>query len=347
MSSEGFTIVRPMTVTDSLLTSSSVLETTPAVYAEGTTYPLNDTCSTGTVGGVLTVWQSLQAANIGHAPPSSPTWWKNIGTVYAEYASGTTYANNDIIQVAATHQVYQSLAAGNVGNAVTDTTKWSLLGNTNRWKCFDKAVNSQTTQPDRITIVITPGALINTVGLLNVDGSSATVSQSVSGYSETVNLQKHEVVNWYDWYYEDLVRSGDVVFTVPPYVNGVLTITIDNPGDYASVGCVIIGKAKILGMTQWDCSGGIISYSGTTTDTFGNTTLVKRSNAKRLNVEVYPPEGFESEMHRILSSYTEIEMLFIGASDIPMTIIYGYLGNFEVPLSLPSKPASIELKGLT
>lgn len=347
MSTSDFKIIRPITVTAAMLTSSTVPEATPAAYNAGTTYADGNIVYTGTVGGVLTVWESLQNSNTGNTPSSSPLWWVNIGSVYAEYNAGTTYALGDIIQVAATHKVYESLAAGNIGNAVTDTTKWLYSGATNRWKCFDVAVNSQTSAPNSITIVLTPGELINSVALLNIDGASLTVSQSISGYSNTQSLQSHEVLNWYDWYYEDIVRTGDVVLDdIPPHASGVLTITITATGGTASVGCVIIGKARTIGTTLWEATGGVISYSTTTTDVFGNVTIVRRSNAKRLNLDVMIASGFEDEAHRLLSLYTDTEMVFVGSSSYSMSIIYGYLGQWDVPISLSGRPASIEIRGL-
>ena len=66
-----------------MLISSSVPEVPPAAHVMGTTYAKDATASAGAVGGLITVWKSLQAANTGHTPASSPTWWLNIGTTYA------------------------------------------------------------------------------------------------------------------------------------------------------------------------------------------------------------------------------------------------------------------------
>lgn len=345
-----FRLIRPVTVTDSTLTSCTVPETTVTAYNAGTTYANGDTAGVAGTANSQVVYQSLQNANTGHTPASSPTWWQETGTVYGTYAGGTTYALDDIVTVIATdsHKLYQSLTAGNVGNAVTDTTKWLDLGNTNRWKQFDTAVNSQTTAPEQVSAVFTLGTLVNTVVLLNVSGTSATVSQSVSGYSSTKSLVTHDVLNWYDWYYEDLVIVGDVVFDdVPPYPASALTVTVANAGADASIGCCFIGKSRTIGSTAWEFTGGALSYSTTTTDTFGNTTMVTRANAKRLNFEIKIAAGFESEAYRLLRLYMDTEMVFIGSSDYSMSIAYGYLGQWEIPVSDSGKLAHVEVRGLT
>lgn len=263
------------------------------------------------------------------------------------YNSATTYAKDVVVYDPVSHGLYQSLIAGNAGKALTDTTAWAPQGVTNRWKMFDKVVNSQTTAQDSITVVIKPDELVNTLGLLNVVGAQVTVTQSDSGYSQTKSLVRHEVLSWYDWYYEEPIREGDVIFDgIPPYVNSSLTISVQSAGAPVAIGCCILGKSRTIGQTAWDLTGGVLSYSSSSTDTFGNVTMVKRDNAKTLNFEVYIPPGFESEAYRLLRLYTDVEMLCIGAEDYTMTYSYGFLGQWTVPVTNSGKTAHIEWKGL-
>lgn len=340
-----FKIIRPVTVTTAMLTSSTVVETTPAAWNSGTTYADGDLVYTGTIGGVLTVWESLQNSNTNHAPASSPTWWVERNDVYAEYAGGTTYAAGDYVQVAATHLVYRSLVAGNVGNAVTDTTKWQQIGATNKWLPFDGIVNSQATAKNSLQYVITPGVIVNSLVLLNCQGTSVTVDQSVSGYSRTITIQRHPVNNWYDFWYEPLVEVGDIVFDdIPPYPASSLTVTIT--GVDCGVGVLVIGKSRTLGTTQWGATGGAIDYSGITTDEFGNVDIVQRSNAKKLNLDVFIEETFADEAHRLLSLYTGAKLVFVGANDRSMTIAYGFLKNWAVVAGINGETSPIEIQGL-
>lgn len=264
------------------------------------------------------------------------------------YANTATYAKDAVVYDPATYLMYQSLIAGNVGKALSDTTAWGALGRAiNRWLMFDKAVNSQTTALEALTVVIKPGDLVNTLGLLNVSGASATVSQADSGYTQTKSLVRHDVLSWYDWFYEEPIREGDVIFDgIPPYINSNLTITVSSPGGTAGIGCCILGKSRIIGQTQWDLTGGVLSYSTSSTDTFGNVTLVKRDNAKTLNFEVRIPAGLESEVYRLLRLYTDVELMVIGAEDYSMTYAYGFLGQWTIPVTNSGKTAHIEFKGL-
>lgn len=344
MSAADFRLIRPVAITDTKLTSSSVPEAVVTEYVAGTTYAAGDERGV-TTGTAQDVYQSLQAGNLGHAPASSATWWKFLGRVYAAYVPGT-YALDAIVTDLPNHQLYQSLAASNTA-ALSDKTKWLPLGATNRWKMFDKAVNSQTSAPDSITIVMALGEVTNTLTLLNVASSEVVVSQSDSGYTSTKSLVRHDVLSWYDFYYEEPIRAGDVVFDdIPPYPLSTLTVTANNPGDNAAIGCCIGGKSRTIGKTQWGLTGGVLSYSTTNTDTFGNITMVKRDSSKRMNFDVYIPQGFESEAYRLLKLYTDVEMVFIGSTDYSMTITYGYLGQWSVPVSNSGKTAPIEVRGL-
>ncbi|MCY0910831.1 hypothetical protein [Massilia antarctica] len=346
--SADFRMIRPVAVTDVRLISSTVPEALVTEYAGGTTYALGDIRGV-TTGTAQVVYQSLQASNTGHAPASSPTWWKLMGTVYVPYSAGTNYALGVVVSNigADVHELYESQIAGNLGQPVANNpTKWLRRSSTNRWNMFDKAINSQTVAPNSVSVVIRPG-LVNTITLLNVEGASATVSQTVSGYSVTKSLVRHEVLSWYDFYYEEPIRSGDVVFDgIPPYAAADITVTVDNAGLDAAIGGCFVGKSRTIGLTQWELTVGVLSYSTTTTDTFGNTTMVKRANAKRMNFDVRIPEGFESEAFRLLTEYTDVEMVFIASSDYSMTIAYGYLGQWEVPISNSGRAAPIEVRGL-
>jgi hypothetical protein len=266
------------------------------------------------------------------------------------YSSSATFAKDVVVYDPATYLTYLSLIAGNTGHALSDTSAWGPLNKAvNRMLMFDKVVNSQTVAPDSITVVVRPGELVNTLGLLNVAGSSVTVSQTESGYSQTKNLVRHDVLTWYDWYYEEPIREGDVIFDgIPPYANSVLSVSVSNPGDQAAIGRFHLGKARTIGQTAWDFTGGILSYSSSSTDTFGNVTMVKRDNSPVLNFEVYIPKGYESEAYRLLrKEYTDVEIMVIGAEDYSMTFAYGFLGQWNVTVSAAGeKAAHIEFKGL-
>ena len=71
-------VVRPVTVTDSILVSTNVPETDYAAWSSATTYDITDRRIKA-----HKVWESLQAGNLNHDPETSPTWWIEVGPTNA------------------------------------------------------------------------------------------------------------------------------------------------------------------------------------------------------------------------------------------------------------------------
>lgn len=119
-------VIRPVTVTDSNLTSSDVTETV-AVYVGATTYALNDLVR---VESTHHYYKSLQNANTGHDPiaePATPVWWLDMGAVnrWAMFDtlvnSQTTNANSIAVVVTPAERV-DSVILLNVSAATVDIT---------------------------------------------------------------------------------------------------------------------------------------------------------------------------------------------------------------------------------
>lgn len=276
--------------------------------------------------------------------PGAGLLYSSVPITEPLWAAGT-YAKGAKVRDASNF-VFESIADGNTAE-VTDKTKWLPLGVTNRLKMFDKAVNSQTTAPDSLTVVVKAGQLANTLTLLNAAGSSVTVTQSESGYSRTISLVSHNVLSWYDFYYQEPQWTGDVTFgNIPPYINALLTVHVKSPGNQAALGGFFFGRAKFIGTTQWGLKAGILSYSGDEEDDFGNVTLLPRDSAKRMNFEVSIPRGYEDEAFRFLRAADNVEMVAIASTEWSMTQSYGYLGQWEVPLGIEGETMPVEWRGL-
>lgn len=341
-------VIPPIEITAARLTSSTVIETTPSAYAGGTTYALNDLVYVGTVGQALTVYKSLQAANTGHTPSSSPTWWQDMGQVYAEYAGGTTYAAGDIVQVAATHLVYESLVAGNLGNAVTDATKWFEVGPTNKWAMFDLLRNTQTSAPTSVTAVITPGERVNSVAIMGMDNvSTVTISAtSVTGggtvYSATENLSTREVLDWYDYFFAPFdTRSALILNDIPPYSDIIITVTATATSGNVSVGAVVVGNAEYLGDVQYSAEDDVLNFSSVTRDGFGGATLVPHRNVPKTNQTLVVEKTRVNRIRAVRELLNAVPAVWSGLDDdadgyFESLLILGFYRKFSINLAHPN-----------
>lgn len=365
MADYDFRIIRPVEVTDAILTSSNVPETVAATYAGGTTYALADRVGLAPVdGSAQLIYESLSAGNIGNplpVPPATSTaFWRYVASVYPAYSAAVTYALGGTVSSIGTntHLLYESLTAGNVGNALTDATKWLHVGSpkvttgdpynsTNRWKMFDQSYGSQTENAESIVVVLTPGVLINTMAFLNTEGVSIRLQQSVSGYDQTILLQTHGVDNWYDWYYEELINEDEALFIgIPPYAASTLTITIAAPGGTAKCSGCVIGKEKILGTTQWGMSKEIQDYSRVVENDFGNIEMRRGQYAERLNLDVHLAAGSESEVFRQMKAHRSEPLVIVGSTEFALSIVYGFIEAWQVPCELTGGLMPVRIRGL-
>lgn len=355
MSSPDFKFVRPLAITDAMLISSSVPETVAATYSGATAYVVGNRVGLAPVDGVAQLVYECIQNGTGQplpVPPATTTaYWQKVGEVYPLYSGAAIYGRGAIVSNIGTnvHELYESLVAGNVGNALTDAAKWLPLGATNRWKMFDEIANSQTISDTDITIVLSPGVLINSAIFSNVTGASIRVQQSVSGYDRTILLNSHLVVDWYDWYYEALTVRDDVPFMdVPPYPASSLTITIAAVGGSAACGVAVFGQQSIIGTTLAPLSRGINDYSRVIEDAWGGLILQPGNYSKLMTVEVFIPPGYESQVVHLLTGIRAVPVMFVAGDNFDSAVIYGILGRgWNAPLSVSGGIARIELRGLT
>lgn len=335
-------MVRPVAITGARLTSSTVPEAPGSAYNAFASYALGDRVYVGTVGAALTVYQSLQAANLGNTPASSPLWWAEVADTYAEYSSGVSYALAAIVIDAAAHLEYRSLAAANLGNALTDATKWQALGNTNRYKASDQSPESQMVQYGVLTEVITPGVIADVLTFINVAGVASIRVQSSSGYDETVELLQRSTPNYYAWAFEPFVYRSDVVFrNLEPNPANVITITVTPlTGGEAAVGCRILGRSKNIGKARFNTSVGIVDYSIKADDGFGNTIVTDLGYSKRMRAPILLDSAgvnvVEAELLRTFAAYRATPVVWVMSPDRDITIVYGYYRDFDLVIPGPT-----------
>jgi hypothetical protein len=112
--------------------------------------------------------------------------WESQGTFDCSYVPGSTtnniilsqfgYATNNMV----THVDYVKIATGlggisSIDNSPVNNSNWLETGSTNRWKAFNNVLGSQTEQATKIEYVLTPGAVIDSVALLNLESDTVDI----------------------------------------------------------------------------------------------------------------------------------------------------------------------------
>ncbi len=350
-------LVRPVEVLDAVLIACNVVETPPAAYNGGTTYGLGASVSVAGAGGLISVYASLQALNTGHAPASSPAWWKLTGTTYGPYNPATSYALGDrVIEVAAdSHHAYESLLASNVGNTPAfSPTNWLDLGATNRWRLFDGSVTSQTRNPDSIAATFQVPGRADSVALLNANAASArmVMTDTIEGvvYDQTFGLVSDSgITDWHAWFFEPIERIADLaVSDMPPYANAQLSVTLSDPGAEVACGACIVGLSRAIGATQYGAGVGIQDYSVKQRDAFGNYAVLERAFSKRATFSVLVANALVDQLQTLLAAYRATPILYLGSEHFASTILYGFYRDFSIVISYPDHAlCSLEIEGLT
>lgn len=337
-------VIPPIDITDAMLTSSTAFETAPAAYNAGTTYADGAFASVAGAGGLITVYESLQNSNTGNTPASSPTFWKEICDTYQVYSAGVTYALDDYAIDATAHKVYQSLAGSNLGNPLTDETKWNFIGTTNKWAMFDTDRSAGTVQADTIVVSITPGQRITSLALTGLIGSSVTVEMTVSAvsvFSRTISITGRETRTWTDYFFGDFSQVESVlVIDLPPYANGVLTVTISGE-TVVQCGSLVIGMSTNIGKVIYGARNDGLNFSRIERDDFGNSVLVPRRTVPKTNQTLIFDKNQTNILIGIRKALNAKPAVWSGVDDensdyFEALLILGIYKQFEIELTHPS-----------
>jgi hypothetical protein len=279
----------------------------------------------------------------------------NIGDTddYALYNPATTYALDDIV-VGTDHHEYQSLAGSNTGHALSDAAWWLDLGMNRKWRMFDLSNSSQSTNADTIDVVVQVTGRANAVSLLNIacDTAQIIVTTASDGeiYNETFNLTSDSGVNnWYDYFFEPIVRKGDLVVTDLP-LNGdpQIEVIATATGSTVRIGTLVIGQSLYFGAVIYGAQVGIQDFSRKVADEFGNWTIVERGFAKRADYKVWMDNAKIDATAAFLASIRAVPCVFKGDGDYAALYIFGFYKDWNIEIPGPNKSyCSLSIEGLT
>lgn len=325
-----------------MLVSSSIVEVPPAAYAGGTTYGVDATASTGALGGVITVWRSLQAGNVGHAPASNPTWWLNIGDTYGVYDPAATYALGDSVIDPVAHLVYESQLAGNHGQPLATDTAWLEMRATNKWASFDLLRNTQAVAPVDIVQSISPGQRVSSIAVIGLDARWVTITVTVGGvvkYTVTAQLSKRRSRGWREYYFGPFpMRTSVQFYDLPQYRNATITVTASKTTGQRGVGGIIVGNAIYLGEAQYEAVSNHLNFSEIVRDKFSNLKLNPERSVPKVDVTIWFDKALTSQLMDVRSELNGRPAIWSGLDDFTL--------DFFEPLFLfgPHKEFSLNLK---
>lgn len=260
------------------------------------------------------------------------------------YNSGTTYALGAEVISTTTHKTYESLQAGNLNKALTNTDWWLEVGPSNRYKMFDLDRNSGTVQASPLSVVITPGRRINAVGLVGLVAEVVAVSVTSGGvpvYFASDDLRTRSVSGWKDYFFEPFSYKTSTLFLdIPPYVNAVITILLTRAAGDVTCGGVVIGNDVYIGTTIHSAERSALNFSTISRDEFGDTELIPRRSVPKTTQNVIADKDRVPRLLRLVEELNAVPALWTGIDDTASgyfepLLILGVYKRFDINMDQP------------
>lgn len=260
--------------------------------------------------------------------------FSNVPLVEPAYDAKVTYAKDARVFDPATYELYQSLIAGNVGKALSDTGAWSPRGAINRRAMFDDYNNTQTTMPDEIVVVLSAEMVAQGfyLGNLDVDELRLSMVDSVDGvvYSEATDLiESNSKSSYFNWMFKRIKRRT-YFFTLdlPVYARGLVTVCLRKIGGTAKCGMCVIGPVDEFGPTLLGLSTEGKDFSSTTFNFDGTSKTTIRPYAKRMSCDVVVPNDEITYVQDRLFELRQRALVWVGGP-YGATAVFGRYGSFK------------------
>lgn len=377
-------IIAPFVTSNASLVSSTVSATDPyaagsynpaTTYAAATVVQVDSPTFTFTVSGYLFTAaahgygnsEMLTVSSSGTLPPglTAATRYYLVQATTNTYKLSLAKNGTPITTTGAgtgthtatvsSHKLYESLLASNLANTPHKSPSyWLDIGNTNRWKCLDTEVASQTFQDATITYVIQTASVTDSLYLGNVNADSVTITARQSGggaivYGPTTYALRAPVATFFEWCFAPIKNTTEFAVTdLPTYYNIEFTIVLTRTSATVMIGTLMTGLSKTLGVTLMGASFSINDYSVKSTDEFGNMQFTERAFSKRGTFQVMIDRADVDSVNSALSQYRATPIVYIGSEVYASGIIFGKFNSFNTTVTYDTySMCNIEIEGLT
>lgn len=299
-------VIPPITITDSILTSSSVVEpssTDPAVWSAGVSYSLGSQVTVG-------------------------------GTIHKIYECiVTSITGGDAPNISLTRAVPKWIEVG-------ATNKWAmfdLLRSTASTSDSDiNVILTLSTAIDSIAVLGTSG--ISSVRVIATSGVTTV-------YDKILSLSARNTLTWTGYFFSTiLTRSTVIAFDLPSqYSNLVLNITALGSGT-RKVGALVVGKSSYIGKLMKGATIDALNFSTIDRDAFGNAVLVPRRSVPKTSQRLYIDKAKLTAIHKIRDQLDATPAVWSGLDDqytnsyFSALVILGFYRTFAFQLDNPIGP---------
>lgn len=273
-----------------------------------------------------------------------------------DFTENTAYQEGDEVILTSTHRRYiaamETSISPDLGVDLVPP-QWIDNGPTNRFKMFNDPVGAATESNQDIVVNIQATGIITAISafnILNADYVNVIIHDSFGTkvYDEDVPLiDNSEVVDWWHYYFEPVERKRFFAINgLPSYANATIQLTFY--GSTPSVGRVVLGQEKDIGVANYGTSLGLLDYSRKETDDFGNYNVIRRGTSKLTEYDVSVQKSRINYVFNQLSDLSTIPCVWSGQDTIDdPTTVYGYYKDATINIDSPSIcSVTISVEGL-
>lgn len=272
----------------------------------------------------------------------------------------TTAGTGTHTATVSSHLVYGRAVAGTTATPPhKDATNWYLIGTTNRWKPFDGMVTSKASRMAAMEYTLDVLGRADSLALINLSGILTVRIQVLdpatayaAAYDQTYTIHQRDGLlnSWWTFFFTPITDVDNFTdFDLPTVGNPriVITMTAAGANDTCEVGAIVVGRAAVIGDTQYGASLGIIDYSSKSKDTYGNISIVERTYSDRGSFTVRVPSQSVDGVKRTLTALRATPCVYIGTDVYDSSIMYGFFKDFNIAIAYQDySMCNIEIEGL-
>jgi hypothetical protein len=249
----------------------------------------------------------------------------------AEWDTSASYAIGDRVKVTVSNinKIYECIIATTAADLSPEvdilkiTPKWVEIGSINKYAMFDTLRSTKTTASKYMSIVLSPGQLVDSIAILGMSGiNTVNISAKVDGgadtivYEVSIDLNRRATNSWYTYFFgRYITKAGFARFDLPTNLgNLVITITFMGAEDIG-VGAVVLGNALDIGSLQRGAKVDVLNFSSIQRDLYGTATLIPRRNVPKTRQELYIPKNRLNTVLQYKDELDSVSAVWSGLDD--------------------------------
>ncbi|HMS05344.1 MAG TPA: hypothetical protein PKD73_06075 [Burkholderiaceae bacterium] len=266
----------------------------------------------------------------------------------------TTYAAGDRVVIAATHMIFESAVAGNVGHYPPTSTDahWLVVGKTNRWRMWDNRSSSVTAKAGGFYAEATTGQVVTSVWMDYVvaDSVRVRVTDPVAGvvYDRSVDFTALPQVadHWYWFFGVREAPEGLVLLDLPAYPNA--TVRVDVAGANAAVGNCVLSQHLVYGEgVEFGFEIGNQDFSVVSANPWGDMVLRPGEQAPTQSLQTVLRKGEVTMVRNRLRRLAARAAVYMAWEDVLASAVFGVVQDHSItPTDAQEAVLKLQVKGI-